>query len=268
MDHTIIFNHIPRTGGTSLRVILNKIYGEERVFFINSRDIPSSLKTFKSLDVDKRKSYKVISGHGANAYIGLVERPFVITILREPLSLFSSQYYYLRKSHNSNFLDEVKRLDSLEQYIAYAIGHAQDNMMTRLMDPTNNQLYELEKPPPVMDEVGDHILHNALTQLREYDAIIDLDDFDRGIYSLGKMLAWKRIPLYRPQNKSEWNSKVLEDDPSLKEKITHVLRYDLELYSLFRQNNHGIGRKTSKNSIGYAFFSLRQKIIKLIDRKL
>ena len=268
MEHTIIFNHIPRTGGTTLRVILNKIYGEERVFFINSRDIPSSLERFRSMGVEARKRYKVISGHGAIEYSGLVEKPFRITILRDPLSLFISQYYYLRESHNSNFREEVRKLDSFGQYLGYALVRGQDNMMTRLMDPANKQLYLPDKPPPLMDAVGDAMLINARNELLIYDAVIELDNFDRGIYALSKLLGWKSIPLYRPLNKSARDDSVLSNDASLKEKVMHVLRYDLALYDHFMRNNYRIGDRAGNDSSGYSLFILRQRIMKMISRVL
>ena len=97
----ILFNHIPKTGGTTLRIILNKVYGNNNVFFINSKDIPASYKKFKSLSTDVRNGYSVISGHGSEFFSVLMATPFRICLLREPKSLFISQYNYLRQSKKS-----------------------------------------------------------------------------------------------------------------------------------------------------------------------
>ena len=184
MENTIIFNHIPRTGGTTFRVILNKVYGEKHVFFINSRDIAGSLATFRAMSREERNNYRVISGHGAENFAAFLENPLRVTILREPVSLFISQYYYLRKSPNSNFLAEVSALTSMDDYIDYAIKNGQDNMMTRFLSGQNESLIEADIPPPDMDIEGEAMVNNAIRMMEQYDAVIDLGDFDRGIFRL------------------------------------------------------------------------------------
>jgi hypothetical protein len=93
VEKTIIFNHIPRTGGTTLRVILNRVYGETNVFFINSRNIPASLDEYNKLSQQEQARFKVISGHGALHFHPRQGNKFTITVLREPISLFISQYH-------------------------------------------------------------------------------------------------------------------------------------------------------------------------------
>ena len=107
MAKTIIFNHIPKTGGTTLRIILNKVYGEDKVYFPGSTDLSGSYMQFEELTHKSQKHYQVIAGHGADYYSNFFDRPLTITILRDPVDLFISQYQYLKQSPNSIYQEEV-----------------------------------------------------------------------------------------------------------------------------------------------------------------
>ena len=264
MYRPILFNHIPRTGGTTLRVILGRVYGKEKIFFINSRDIAGSLDTFRAMSLEERNNYRLISGHGAENFAEMQENPFRISILREPIALFISQYYYLRKSPNSNFLPEVSSLSSLDEYIDYAIEHGQDNMMTRLLSGQNESLINQEIPASNMDIDGESMIKNAIKMMEQYDAVFDLGSFDRGIFRLSELLNWKRIPLYRPLNMSDHPSlKQLKGKASL-DRLNHVLRFDLALYRAYMEGEHFKTNKKSAHGYKYLGFQYKQKAAKTI----
>jgi len=266
VERTILFNHIPRTGGTTLRVILNRVYGESHVFFINSKDISSSLEEYKTINDKQRSEFRVISGHGAEAWNPLLENPFRVTILREPVALFISQYYHLRSSRNSNFLSEVSQLGSLEKYVDYAIAAGQDNMMTRSLNTDNVQFINPGVPPPDMNKVGAAMLEKAVQRLAEYDAVIDLNTFDCGVFTLSSLLNWKKIPIYRPLNSSKSSPKNTEISESLQKKLNHVLRFDIDLYNSFSEDGLNICDKYHGRNLKYYGFKARQRITSLLAK--
>lgn len=266
MEDLIIFNHIPRTGGTSLRVILNRIYGESRVFFINSRDIPSSLEQFNTLSEEEKRSYKVISGHGAMHFQAAGGNIITVSILREPVNLFLSQYHYLRKSKNSNFLNEVSKLSSLEEYLEYAIEKGQDNMMVRCLDPENNQFSERNAIVPQMEISGEEMLARAKRSLHDYDAVLDLHQFNKHLYELASILKWKRIPLFRPLNKSIPARTSRNIDNALRLRMEQFLRYDIDLYNYYMDNIAEFINQDKNRGIRYRTFLMRQFLISLASR--
>ena len=165
MDPIILFNHIPKTGGTTLRILLNKVYGTENVFFPNSKDLTGSYKKYAEFSSKKKSSYKVIAGHATYYYANLTNIQYRITILREPLSLFLSQYQYLKTSSNSIFRDDIKQLDGIEEYIEFAKINGQDNLMTRYLSESVNWLLGLDPVIPDMDTEGDKLLEKAKENL-------------------------------------------------------------------------------------------------------
>ncbi len=251
--NTIVFNHIPRTGGTTLRIILNKVYGEENVFFIKSKDIGLSIKEFREMTCKERSKYKVISGHGANLFLDLVENPFRICILREPVSMFISQYYYLRESSNSNFLEEVRMLSSFSDYVDYAVDKGQDNMLTRFLNESHQWLTNTKVKLIETDKI-----QMAKDALENYNAIFDLSNFDEGVFALSKMLKWKSIPLYKRSNKSEKQSDRIVTSDDLK-RISIILKPDIEVYNYFQNINLDTSLLYKPNMK----FRLRQNLINI-----
>lgn len=131
-------------------------------------------------------------------------------------------------------------------------------MMTRFLSGQNESLIEADIPPPDMDTMGDVMLDNAIGYMEDYDAVIDLVNFDRGIFQLSEMLNWKSIPMYRPLNKSEHPSlKQLKGTASL-ERLHHVLRFDLALYRAFMESEKSKLNNKASRGLKYFCFQCRQ----------
>jgi len=267
-NRPILFNHIPKTGGTTLRIIFNRVYGADHVFFINSRDIAQSLGTFKSFSEEERNKYKVISGHGAPLFAPFLEHPFRIGVVREPISLFLSQYRYLRQSPNSNFLDEVRSLDSADNYLDYAIKMGQDNLLTRYFSESLHFLLDEAVPIPNLQNEGKPLLEKASIKLHRYDALLDLSNFDQGVFALSKLLHWPKIPIYRPSNVGKKRIPTDGLSPDFKDRLMYILQWDLALYDYFLDQQLAISPKISQKSLDYHAFMLRQKMIGHVARMM
>lgn len=260
MEQPVLFNHIPKTGGTTLRIILNKVYGEGKVFFIKSKSPAESLSAFKKLRSGNRKQYRVISGHGAEYFSADLNNPFRITILRDPIDLFLSQYYYLKVSPNSVFLEDVSQLKSVEAYIHYALKNGQDNLMTRFLSNSVDWLFDSTKEIPDLTREGTNLLEIAKKNLVDYDAVLNLANFDKGIFRLKEILDWKSLPLYRPSNKTD--AKIKTPLPKkLKERLENLLRFDLELFQLFLDKELDAAYQANVQKLSFKLFHLRQKLI-------
>lgn len=266
MTSQILFKHIPKTGGTTLRIIFNRVYGAEKVFFINSTDIAGSLAKFRDFRPDQRREYHVISGHGACFFRAYLNQVFKVSILREPVSLFYSQYYYLRSSPNSVFLDEVSKIPGPEAYLDYAIRKGQDNLLTRYFSESVSFLVNDDEKIPLMDQEGGSLLEQAKENLAGYYALLDLSTFDKGVFALSKKLNWKEVPLYRAANVNRASNLKKEKNDNFEKELRHFLRFDIALYDYFVDQKLDIANQIKSSDLSWKLFSLKQKSINSIVR--
>lgn len=267
MEHTILFNHIPKTGGTTLRIIFNKVYGKDRVYFIRSTDIGSSFREFESFDRKTRDQYRVISGHGAEMFSEFIENPFKVSILREPVSLFLSQFHFLRESPGSDFYDDVRNMSTPDEYLEYARKKGQDNLLTRYFSDSMQFLINNQLSVPDLEMEGENLLAKAKENLKAYDALLDLSRFDRGVYALADKLNWEGVPVYRPSNITRKKENSFQMTGGFHQKLRHVLRFDIALYEYFIKNDLEVSSMT-QDGLNLSLFLLRQKGINYLARIL
>ena len=116
-EYPIFFHHIPRCGGTSFRHCLKKHYN-----VYNDYRIGWSMKYLNKINLNKLSQQDCVVGHFemeiASLFIRypnlfLDKNYFIFSIVRDPLDLAISNYYY-RKQMNQ-FVN-----DSLEDYLCSA----------------------------------------------------------------------------------------------------------------------------------------------------
>ncbi len=263
----ILFEHIPKTGGVTLRGLLIKVYGQDHNFVINSRDIKGSLAQFAALKTSDRKKIKVLSGHAATLFEKYVENPFRITIIREPVSLFLSQYHYLVRFKEAVYNDNMQHVNSLEEYIDFALEHGHDNLLTRYLSSSMYWLLDAKQPIPDMNVHGEQLLQAAIERMHQFEAVLHLSRFDAGVFALAQKLNWKKsIPLYKPGNRNLKKQKNLRLDKKMAGRLNELLRFDIRLYNYFIQNQMDISWNASKKWPVYHLFMIRQAIAGLVGK--
>ena len=86
-----LFDHLPKTGGTAFRIVLESIFGTENVSpWVSGRSELWAAQRFAD--------YAVITGHFHSPIpgVGTVNDRARITLLRDPIDRLVSQYYYYR----------------------------------------------------------------------------------------------------------------------------------------------------------------------------
>jgi len=110
--HKIFFDHFPKTGGTSLVKIIEKIIGSENCFHSNIADAYSALNA--STD------FLMVHGHFYfNPKMPLPIDRFCMTMLRDPVDRVLSSYYFSRNNCAISLGGSVKyaHLMELDEYI-------------------------------------------------------------------------------------------------------------------------------------------------------
>lgn len=102
LERTFLFDHLPKTGGTAWRTVLEEIFGRENV-------TPHLEGRSEIWAVQRFSGFRVISGHFLSLLpsdIGTARR-VRMTVLREPIDRAISEYYYWRHHAHEGVADRL-----------------------------------------------------------------------------------------------------------------------------------------------------------------
>jgi hypothetical protein len=119
----LLFEHLPKCAGTSVRVYLGSQY-PERLCFATKGDTVGSIREFQAMPEQERFKYRFVTGHNAHKLAALVHPDMVkVTILRDPVERMISHHAYV-KEHPEHYLHRavVERLLSLADYVTSGLS--------------------------------------------------------------------------------------------------------------------------------------------------
>jgi hypothetical protein len=135
---TLIFLHIPKTGGISLRDTLLASCVPDRVFrILHPIDDQNALAALPS---SERAAFQMVEGHMYYGVHELIPRPCAyLTILREPLARIRSFYSYVRRNDWHHLHARIHQ-ESLSLADSFRVGLTVelDNFMTRALTGLHN----------------------------------------------------------------------------------------------------------------------------------
>jgi len=128
---TIIFLHIPKTGGRSLQNILLRKYSSDEVV-VNAHN---KLDEIADWSEERKRNIRYLQGHFIyGAHRILPQECNYITILREPVDRVISHYYFIKRStsHPLNRVVQEQKI-GLEGYVTSGVCDEVSNDQTRLI---------------------------------------------------------------------------------------------------------------------------------------
>lgn len=230
MQKSVIFLHLPKTGGTSLRNILNREYAENtRLLIYTYPHFPKKdgIVKLQKLSNDKRAKLELIYGHfafGIHEY--LPQESTYITFLRDPVDRIISHFYFVKKRNIKAHVGNMKG-NTLEEYLNKGLDYELNNGMTRLLCCDD----KIQKNSTITRSD----LEIAKTNLDKHFSFVGiLDEFRNGLLILSNLLNWEKDLVFVKTNVTRHPSK--EEIPKyVIKKIMKMNELDMELYQYARK---------------------------------
>jgi hypothetical protein len=219
----LLFLHIPKTGGITLRQVVERQYPRARTHLVGDPywafwDMPEHL----------RARLRLVEGHmPLGLHAALPQPSTYVTMLREPLERVVSDYYYLLRTPTAKFHDEVtSRRMSLADLVRSGISVEFDNEQTRLLG---------DDPWVEFGACSTEMVDAAKRNLRERFAAVGLvERFDLSLLVMARALGWRRPLYYVRRNVTRDRPRVGDLDVETRRLLEETHRFDRELYSFAR----------------------------------
>jgi hypothetical protein len=235
----IIFLHVPKTAGTTMLHILNRVYAMERRCLLYPDQTPIA-ESLAALNADQKLKLQLLAGHvrfGVDKVFTQEARYF--TILRDPVERIISTYHHIRREYRVGFrsaLHEKAISSTLHEYIVYlSTTINQCNGMTFQMAGDHTNFDKLRRNdegrlPDVPAEAFDIAKHNLATR---FDVVGLTERFDESLILLKNTFGWRNIYHYDRNTTSQTERVVLL--PETIELIKQTNQLDMDLYAFGKQ---------------------------------
>jgi hypothetical protein len=223
MPTPLIFVHIPKTGGTTLRTILRKQYGNENL--VNVRAFrPEILERRIHRKVEDIEQSSVLLGHmiaGGHRHLSQ-ERPYV-TFLREAVDRVISDYHYVLRTPTHDFYDPVATENySLADYVKSGVTIYTNNVQTRMIAGVGRDI--------PFGECTDDMLERAIDQIESHFPVVGITNrFEESVVLMRRRLNWG-IPMYMTRNRTAGRPRRHEVSESTRHVIREFNQLDVQLY--------------------------------------
>jgi predicted RNA binding protein YcfA (HicA-like mRNA interferase family) len=174
----ILFDHLPKCGGSTLTAYLEEHYPRASIYSIDGLNPVESVMQFKGLHRQDRYGYSLIAGHLANELIDFADPACLkVTILRDPVERIVSHYFYARND-SRHYLHSIIHSSkmSLDCYVGSDISDELRNWYTTHFSGLPLDVAE-QKPEESIEKA-------AKVLLKHYDVVGFLDNFSLFIDSL------------------------------------------------------------------------------------
>jgi len=193
-EPTVLFLHIGKTAGLTLRKILRRQFPPSRIMVLKGEPLGSgrlrredTIRTLAILPESERARPRLIMGHMVFGVHEFVPRPSTyITLLRNPVSLTVSQYnYVLRTPGHPLHRTAISRYRTLDDYVRSGVSLETDNSQTRALAGDTTTPF---------GECTSRLLDLAKENVEKHFAVVGLAErFDESLIVLRKAFGWTKL---------------------------------------------------------------------------
>ncbi|MFC3886617.1 sulfotransferase family 2 domain-containing protein [Bacillus songklensis] len=170
-NKTLIYLHIPKTGGQTLKAIIKKQYPNDKVWRFHKDGKTKQL-------VRDPDQYLCLIGHRNFGIHRHLNKPSTyITMLRDPIERVISIYYYLLRSPGHNLYNKVKDISFGDFVFDKRFQRQTENLQTLFISGTSS-----------------NDLSTAKNNLREYFSVVGImERFDESLFLMSQEFGWENI---------------------------------------------------------------------------
>jgi Galactose-3-O-sulfotransferase len=230
-DPTVIFLHIGKTGGMTLRSILGRQFAASQIMVLRTPDrAPSNhrlrreetIRHFAAMPEPMRRRPRLIEGHTIFGLHEYVPGPSTyITLVRDPVALTASQYNFVARKPGHWLHDELRSSGmTLDEYVDSGLSLETDNSQTRALSGDTSTAF---------GRCSQEMLERAKSNVDEHFSVLGLTErFDETLLLLRRAFGWSRL-WYVPANVAPHRRRGALSSETLG-RIAERNRFDVELY--------------------------------------
>lgn len=242
-NRTVLFVHIPKTAGTTLRVLFTQQYAQQPWFVIH-HDIPAERALLEKTPASVRATYRMIFGHmawGWHRYVPEGRAYAYTTMLREPVERVLSLFSHCRVSQH--YLGAALQGHDIEWFLTSGVTGRADNAMVRQL--CGRDWFTEQKPWSdthiPLGHLTDVDLKAAKDNLRSCALVGVTERFDDYLDAGKTEFGW-RFGGYQRVNVTRWERLRQQDlTPRQRQAIEQATWMDRELYELAAKLARGQG---------------------------
>ena len=215
----LAFLHLPKTAGTTLKDVIEAVYGADRVAFLKVGR--GELEAFAGRPDAERRGFDVVAGHLRWDETGVLPGARVITMLREPIDRLISFYHYAAKTPGTELHEAIGRGLSFEDM-------ARGGMLTVV----GNQMVGMLRDPGAT-ALGPAVA-SAKRNLESCAAFGLTERFDESVAVFARNLGWPRDAAskgWENRNVTVGRPAVADLDPEIVSLLKRQCAADLALHA-------------------------------------
>ena len=248
--------HIPKTGGTTLRDIIQRQYRSEKILMIPK--LEESENILKEVSTSQINQLKLIQGHlkyGIHNHFH--RRAKYFAIIRDPINrVLSTFYYVLSQKNNPQNLSTSNNQMTIYDFVQSGVNPFLINGQTKLISGKtgniDNPIIESEELFSLAKEnIENDFLFLGITEM-----------FDETILILKNMLGW-HMPYYSIANRTKKKPNYDAVNPTIISFIKEHNQLDIKLYNITKTSL--LNRIAKENDIFQNRINKFKKINRLLN---